>query len=92
MIYFTRYVHKKSIKMLSLHYHELMGNIEKHEGKKYLKKVIDDYILNKALDNVKEIIGIVQFDNTYILIDADEILPDGITLKNVAILITCYKR
>ena len=48
--------------------------------------------LNKALDNVKEIIGIEQFDNTYILIDADEILPDGITLKNVAILIACYKR
>ena len=48
--------------------------------------------LNKALDNVKEIIGIEQFDNTYILIDADEILPDGITLKNVAMLITCYKR
>ena len=31
--------------MLSLRYHELMGNIEKHEGKKYLKKVVDDYIL-----------------------------------------------
>ena len=24
-IYFTRYVHSKSIKMLALHYHELMG-------------------------------------------------------------------
>ena len=24
MIYFTRYAHKKLIKMLSLHYHELM--------------------------------------------------------------------
>ena len=30
-IYFTRYVHSKSIKMLSLHYHKLMGEIEKDE-------------------------------------------------------------
>ena len=28
MIYFTRYVHSKSIKMLSLHYPELMGKIK----------------------------------------------------------------
>ena len=32
-IYFTIYVHSKAIKMLSLHYHKLMGKIEKHEGK-----------------------------------------------------------
>ena len=31
--YFTRYVHSKSIKMLSLHYHELMGKIKEYEGK-----------------------------------------------------------
>ena len=29
-IYFTRYVNSKSIKMLSLHYHELMGKIKEH--------------------------------------------------------------
>ena len=28
MVYFTRYVFKKSIKMLSLHHHELMGKTE----------------------------------------------------------------
>ena len=33
VIYFTRYVHSKSIKMLSLHYNELMAKIEEHEGK-----------------------------------------------------------
>ena len=32
-IHFTRYVHSKSIKILSLHYHELMGKIEEHGEK-----------------------------------------------------------
>ena len=32
----TRYVHSKAIKMLSLHYDELMGNITEYEEKKYL--------------------------------------------------------
>ena len=36
--YFTRYAHSKSIKTLSLHYHELMGKIKEHEG----KKIFDD--------------------------------------------------
>ena len=38
--------------MLSLHYHELMGKAEKHEGKKYL--MVDDYMLNRVLGNFKE--------------------------------------
>ena len=38
--------------MLSLHYHELMGKVEKHEGKKYL--MVDDYMLNRVLGNFKE--------------------------------------
>ena len=33
-IYFARYFHKKWIKKLSLHYHELIGKIKEHEGKK----------------------------------------------------------
>ena len=33
-------------------------------------------------------IGIENFDNTKILIDADDKLPDNITLKNVAILMS----
>ena len=36
VIYFTRSVHIKSIQMLSLYSHELIGKIEEHEGKKIL--------------------------------------------------------
>ena len=32
MIYFTTYVHSKSIKILCLHYDKLIGKIEEHEG------------------------------------------------------------
>ena len=32
MIYFTRYVHNKSKKILRLHYDELIGKTEEHEG------------------------------------------------------------
>ena len=34
--------------MLSLYYHELMGKIKEHEGKKYL--MVKDYMLNKVVD------------------------------------------
>ena len=56
VIYFTRYVHSNSIRMLSLHHHELMGNNEEHEGKRYL--MVDDYMLDKVFNKIKEIIGI----------------------------------
>ena len=56
MIYFTRYVHKMLVRMLSLYYHELIGKIEEHEGKMYL--MIDDYMLDKRLSKIKMIIGI----------------------------------
>ena len=56
MIYFTRYVRKMSVRMLSLYYHELIGKIEEHEGKMYL--MIDDYMLDKRLSKIKMIIGI----------------------------------
>ena len=46
-------------------------------------------ILNKVLDMIKEITGIDKFDNTEFLIEADDKLPDNITLKNVVILMTC---
>ena len=59
--------------------------IEEHEEKKkYL--VVDDFMLDKVLDKIKEIIGIEKFDDTKILIDK---LPNEITLKNVVILIAC---
>lgn len=50
--------------------------------------MVDDCML----DNVKAqaiIIGIEQFENTKILIDADVTLPVNITFKNVAILMSC---
>ena len=38
-------------------------------------------MLNKILDKTKETIGIVNFDNTKILIDTDNKLPDYTTFK-----------
>ena len=58
--------------------------------KKYL--MVDDYMLHKLLDNIKEMIGIGKFDDTNILIDMDDKLPNDITLKNVVILMTCYQK
>ena len=42
--------------------------------------MVDDYMLEKVLDKIKEIIGIEKFD-TKILIDIEDKLPDDITLK-----------
>ena len=42
VIYFARYVHSKTRKMLSLNYHEFMGKVKINGEKKYL--VIDDYV------------------------------------------------
>ena len=47
VIYFTRYIHIKSIKMLNPHYHDLVGKLEEHKGKKY--SVVDDYMPSKIL-------------------------------------------
>ena len=44
--------------------------------------------LNKILDKIKDIIGIEKFDDTNILIDTDDKLPDYITLKNLVIIMT----
>ena len=51
--------------------------------------MVDDYMLDKVLDKIKEIIGIEKFDGTKILIYADDKFPDDITLKNVIILMAC---
>ena len=84
VIYFTRYVHNKSIKILRLYYDELIRYVEEREGKKYL--VVYDYMLDIVLDKVKKIIDIKNFDNTKILIGTDDKLPDDITFKNVIII------
>ena len=73
--------------MLSLNYHELMGKIKEHEENKYL--MFNDYMLDKVLDKIKETKDILKFDDTKILIVADDKLQDYITLKNVVILTTC---
>ena len=42
--------------------------------------MIDDYMLDKVFDGIKEIIGIKKFDNTKILIYTDDKLPWTILL------------
>ena len=76
---------RKSI-IIILHYHNLVGKIEELM-KKYL--MLNNNILNKVLDKVKEVIDIEKFDHVKIVIDADDKIPTDITLKNFMILITC---
>ena len=49
-------------------------------------------MLHKVLNKNKEIIGLEKFDDTKILIDMDDKLPDDVSLKNVVILITYVVR
>ena len=49
----------------------LMRKIKEDEEKKYL--MVGDYMLDKVLVKIKEIIGIKKFDDTKILIDKDDI-------------------
>ena len=50
--------------LLSLHYNELIGKTEEHEEKNL---IVDDYILNKVLREIKVIIGKEKFDSAKIL-------------------------
>ena len=65
----------------SLH---LMRKIEEHEVEKYL--TVDDYMLDKVLDKITEIINIEKLDDIKILIETDNKLSDDITFKNIVIL------
>ena len=49
-------------------------------------------MLHKVLNKNKEKIGLEKFDDTKILIDMDDKLPDDVSLKNVVILITYVVR
>ena len=51
LIYFTRYIHTKLIKILILYYYELKEAIEENGGKKYL--MVDGHILDKVLNKIK---------------------------------------
>ena len=73
--------------MLNLYCRKLMRKVKEHEGKKYL--MADEYVLDKVLDNIKEIIGIEKFDDTKILMNTEDKLTNDITFKNVVILVTC---
>ena len=52
--------------------------------KKYL--IACHCMLNKVLDKIKEIIGTEKFDDTKILIDTDDKLPNCISLKRFVII------
>ena len=54
--------------------------------------MIDVYMLDKVSNKIKEIINVENFDSTKTMINTNDKLTDYITLKNVVILITCYKR
>ena len=45
--------------------------------------IVDDCIVDKALDKIKEIIGIEKINDTMILINMDDERPDDITLKKL---------
>ena len=47
--------------------------------------MVDDCILAKVLDEIKEKTGTEKFDNSKILIDTNDKLPDD-TLKNVILM------
>lgn len=50
---------------------------------------IDDSVLDKVLDRVKQIIDIENSGNTKILVDTNDKLPDKIVLKSAVVLKTC---
>ena len=65
--------------MLRLHYHEIMER--NGEWEKYM--MLNDFMLDEVLEKIRMIISTEKFDETKILIGADNKLPDDVTLKNV---------
>ena len=55
-----------------------MGEIEEYERRKHF--IVNDYMLNKVWDKIKE------------TIDTDGQLPDDIILKYIVILIACVMK
>ena len=54
--------------------------------------IADDYTLDKVLDKIKMIISIEEFNDTKIIVETDDKLPDDVTLKIAVLLITCVSR
>ena len=50
----------------------------------------DGFVMDKVLDQTKEIIGIKKFDDTKILINQDDKLSDDIIVKSCDINDMCY--
>ena len=59
IIYFVRYILKKSIDTMSLYY---IKNIEEYDGTNCL--IVNDSVLNEVSGKTKKIIGLEEFDNT----------------------------
>ena len=78
-IFFTRYDRGKSIRMLSLYHHGLIGKNKEHGVKNIWWLIIICWIKYKK--KLKEITGNEKFYDTKILIETDNILPDDTTLK-----------
>lgn len=49
----------------------------------------EKFLLDKVLDKTKEVMCIEKIDDIKILIDTGDKFPDGITLKDALILMTC---
>ena len=64
MSYFSICVHSKSVKILSLHYHELIGKVKEAKEKTFN---VWHYMLDTVLDRIKQIINIEEFDNTKVV-------------------------
>ena len=62
-----------------MHYHELMENIEEHNGKKSLET---NNMLKRVLDKIKMMIGIEKFNNSKILIYTEKKLAYQVILKS----------
>ena len=49
--------------------------------------MVDDYMIDKILDKIKMVTVVGKFDDANIFIETDDKFSDGITLKNVVMLI-----
>ena len=52
--------------------------------------MVDDYMLNEVLENIKEIIGIDKFNDSKSLINTYDELPNDITFKIFVVNDVCY--
>ena len=49
----------------------------------------DDYVVGNVLDKIEEIIGIEKIEDTQLLINTENKLPNETNFKKVVILLTC---